>query len=108
MTRISSRDRFKTMPSAAAFYADVASGANLKPKDVKRVFEGATNLIVKEMKLNGACKVPNFVVLKTIQKKAREGGKRKCFGKECEVAARPASTALKVCATKQLSDLILR
>ena len=96
------------MPSAATFYADVASGANLKPKDVKRVFEEATSLIVKKMKLNGACKVPNFVVIKTIQKKAREGGTRKCFGKECEVASRPAKTSLKVCATKQLSDLILR
>jgi nucleoid DNA-binding protein len=96
------------MPSTAAFYAAVASGANLKPKDVKRVFDEATGLIVKEMKLNGAFKVPGLVVLKTIKKKAREGGKRKCFGKECEVAARPASTALKVCAIKQLTDLILR
>ena len=95
------------MPSTAAFYATVASGANLKPKDVKRVFDEAAGLIAKEMKLNGAFKVPNLVVLKTIKKKAREGGKRKCFGKECEVAARPASTALKVCATKQLRDLIL-
>ena len=65
-------------------------------------------MIAKEMKLNGAFKVPGLVALKTIEKKAREGGKRKCFGKECEVAARPASTALKVCAIKQLSDLILR
>ena len=95
------------MPSTAAFYATVASSANLKPKDVKRVFVEAAGLIAKEMKLNGAFKVPGLVVLKTIKKK-REGGKRKCFGKECEVAARPASTALKVCATKQLRDLILR
>ena len=96
------------MPSTAAFYANVASCANLKPKDVKRVFVEAAGLIAREMKLNGTSKVPGLVVLKTIKKKAREGGTRKCFGKECEVAARPASTALKVCATKQLKDLVLR
>ena len=61
------------MPSTAAFYAAVASGANLKPKDVKRVFEEATNLIVKKMKLNGAFKVSNLEVLKRSRKKpARE------------------------------------
>ena len=57
------------MPSAARFYADVASAANLTQKDVKRVFDEATRLIVKEMKLNGAFKVPGLVVLKTIKKK---------------------------------------
>ena len=96
------------MPSAAAFHADVASATGLKVKDVKRVFVEGTSLIVREIKQNGSFKVPNFVVLKTIKKKAREGGKRKCFGKECEVAALPASIALKVCAIKQLSDVVLR
>ena len=48
-------------------------------------------MIAKEMKLNGALKVLGLglVVLKTIKQKAGEGGKRKCFGKECEVAHGP-------------------
>lgn len=96
------------MPTVGGLIADVASEAAVAQKDVKKTIEALTKIAANELKKNGTFKIPFLANFKLVQKKAREGGIKKCFGKQMEVAARPASSSVKIVATKHLINAVLR
>ncbi len=96
------------MPSSAELIADVASEAAVTQKDVKSVIEALTKIAGRELKKNGVFSIPYLAKFKEVRNKAREGGVRKCFGKELEIPPRPASSSVKILATKQLINAVSR
>ena len=96
------------MPCSAELISDVAAEAAVTQKDVKRVIEALTKIAGRELKKSGAFAIPFLVKFKTVKKKTREGGVKKCFGKEIEVAPKPASSTVKVVATKQFLNAMSR
>ena len=100
--------RSSTMPTSAELIADVASEAAVAQKDVKNVIEALTKIAAKELKKNGVFKIPFLANFKQVKKAAREGGLKKCFGKEFEIAPKPASSSVKVVATKNLISSVSR
>ena len=96
------------MPTSAELIADVASEAAVTQKDVKSVIEALTKIAGRELKKNGVFSIPYLAKFKEVKKKAREGGVKKCFGKEFEIQPRPASSSVKILATKQLINAVSR
>ena len=96
------------MPTAVGLIADVAAATDATQKDVKKILEAVTLVAAKELKKNGTFKMPFLANFKLVQKKAREGGIRTCFGKQMEVPARPASPSVKIVATKQFISNVSR
>lgn len=94
------------MPSS--LIADVASEAAVTQNDAKRVIEALTKIAAKELRDNGVFKLPFLANFREVKKKAREGGMKKCFGKECEIPARPATSSVKIVATKHFIKNVAR
>ena len=96
------------MPTSAELIADVASEAAVTQKDVKSVIEALTKIAGRELKKNGVFSIPYLSKIKEVKKKAREGGIKNCFGKQFEIAPRPASSSVKIVAKKQLINAVSR
>ena len=94
------------MPKAGDFFATIAAETGLNQKDVKKVLDAIIAAVAREVKKNSAFKIPRLAAIKMIRKRAREAGARKMFGKEVQVAARPATTAVKAYPSKQISAAI--
>ena len=94
------------MPKAGNLFAAIAAETGLDQKDVKSVIDAISKAIVRDVKKSGVFKIPKLAAIKMIRKRARDAGARKMFGKEVQVAARPATTTLKAYASKQLRDAI--
>ncbi len=94
------------MPRAGDFFAAIAAETGLNQTDVKKVLDAIIAAVARELKKSGVSKIPRLVAIKMIRKRAREAGARKLFGKEVQVAARPATTTVKAYASKQLRDAI--
>ena len=94
------------MPKAGNFFATIAAEAGMNQKDVKMVLDAIIAAVARELKKSGVFKIPKLAAIKMIRKRAREAGIRKMFGKEVQVAARPATTTIKAYANKHLRDAI--
>ena len=86
------------MLSTDQFYAQVAKTLNNKisNKDARKVIDGVKNVIVQELNSKGSVKVPNIATFRLKTKPAREAGIRKVFGKEVHLAAKPATSKLRM------------
>ena len=96
------------MPTSAELIADVASEAAVTQKDAKKTIEALTKIAGRELKKSGLFSIPYLAKFKEVKKKAREGGIKRCFGKEFEIAPKPASTSIKIVPTKQLINAVSR
>ncbi len=94
------------MPKAGDFLGAIAAETGLKQKDIKSVLDAIIEAVAREVKKNRVFKIPRLAAIKMTTKRAREAGTRKVFGKEVQVAARPATTTIKAYVSKQLRDAI--
>ena len=86
------------MLSQDQFYAQVAKTLNnrISQKDARKVIDAVKNVIVHQLNEKGAVKVPNIATFRLKAKPAREAGIRKVFGKEVHLAAKPATSKLRI------------
>merc|ERR1719389_1297400 len=81
--------------AASDIYKAIAESTDLKPKDVKGVFEELAAIATTEVKKTEKFTIPQVVMLKLKHKPARKAGKREMFGKVVKVAAKKASKVVK-------------
>ena len=94
------------MPKACDFFSAIAAETGMNKKDVKKVLDAIVATVAREVKKSGAFKIPKLAAIKMIKKRAREAGTRKMFGKDVQVLAKPATTAVKAYPSKQICDAI--
>ena len=94
------------MPKACDFFASIAAETGLSQKDVKKVLDAIIEAVAREVKKNSVFKIPKLAAIKMIRKRAREAGTRNMFGKDVQVLAKPATTAVKAYPSKQICDAI--
>jgi hypothetical protein len=103
-------DSEKAMPKTAV-YKELATRAQLEPKQVAAVFEALEELAKEELsKKNGPGEfvIPNLIKLKLIKKPATKAGKKPNpfkKGEMMEVKAKAASVKVKPVILKGLKDL---
>jgi len=96
-----------------AIYAELAEATGLTKKQVKSVFEELGTLIERHIKKRavGTFTLPGLLKIKTVKKPARKArkGVPNPFkpGELMDVAAKPATTKVKVLALKKLKDMPL-
>ena len=92
------------MLSPPQFYAQVAQelGNKITNKDAKKVVGAIGKVVSGEIAQNRGCRIPGIAVVKVWRKAAREAGMRKVFGKDIQVAAKPAISKVRMTALKPL------
>ena len=96
-----------------AIYAELAESTGLTKKQVKSVIEGLGLLIERHLKKRGAgtFTLPGLLKIKTVKKPARKArkGVPNPFkpGELMDVAAKPATTKVKVLPLKKLKEMPL-
>ena len=71
------------------FLADVAASCQLPTNDIRKVLEGLRKVLLKQIRDNRSTKIPNIALLRIKTLKARPATKKKLFGVEKEVRAKP-------------------
>ena len=96
-----------------AIYAELADSTGLSKKQVKAVFEELGDLIERHVRKRaaGMFTLPGLLKIKTVKKPARKAqkGVPNPFkpGELMDVAAKPATTRVKILALKKLKDMPL-
>ena len=96
-----------------AIYSEIAENTELSRKQVKAVFEELNTLIERHIRKRGAgtFTVPGLMKIKTVKKPARKAQKNvpNPFrpGELMDIAAKPATTRVKVLPLKKLKDMAL-
>lgn len=96
-----------------AIYAELAESTGLSKKQVKSVFDELGNLIERHLTKRGAgtFTMPGLLKIKTVKRPARKAqkGVPNPFkpGELMDVAAKPATTRVKVLPLKKLKDMPL-
>ena len=102
-----------TPMTRTAIYAELSETTGLSKKEVKSVFEALGPLIERHLKKRGAgvFTLPGLLKIKTVKKPARKArkGVPNPFkpGELMDVAAKPATTKVKVLPLKKLKDMPL-
>ena len=102
-----------TPMNRTAIYAEIAGTTGLSKKEVRSVLEELGGLIERHLKKRGAgtFTLPGLLKIKTVKKPARKAqkGVPNPFkpGEFMDVAAKPASTKVKVLPLKKLKDMPL-
>jgi nucleoid DNA-binding protein len=102
-----------TPMTRTAIYAELAESTGLSKKQVKSVFEELGELIERHLKKRGAgtFTLPGLLKIKNVKKPARKAqkGVPNPFkpGELMDVAAKPATTKVKVLPLKKLKDMPL-
>merc|ERR1711941_85466 len=73
----------------------LATGCDLKKKDVTKVLAALAETGTGELKKAGIFTIPGLCRIKTRNKPATKAGKREIFGKMVVVKAKPAKTVVK-------------
>ena len=94
------------MPKACDFFAAIAAETGVNQKDIKKVLDAIIAAVAREVKKSGVFKIPKLAAIKMIKKRAREAGTRKMFGKDVQVLAKPATTAVNTYPSKQTCEAI--
>ncbi len=96
------------MLSQSQFYARVAQalGDKITNNDTKKVLDAIAKVVSAEVVKTGAVKIPNIAIIRVRKTAAREACSRKAFGKEIEVAAKPASVRVRMTAVKHLRSKV--
>ena len=102
------KDRY----TKSAILADIAENTELSKKQVGAVFDELASLIERHVKKGGAGEftLPGLLKIKTVKKPARKAqkGVPNPFrpGEVLDIAAKPASTRIKVLPLKGLKDFV--
>ncbi len=102
-----------TAMTKTAIYSELADSTDLSKKQVKAVFEELSDLIERHLRKRGAgtFTLPGLLKIKTVKKPARKArkGVPNPFrpGELMDVAAKPATTKVKILALKKLKDMPL-
>ncbi|MBT4162225.1 MAG: DNA-binding protein [Gammaproteobacteria bacterium] len=102
------KDRY----TKSAILADIAENTELSKKQVGAVFDELASLIERHVKKGGAGEftLPGLLKIKTVKKPARKAqkGVPNPFrpGEVMDIAAKPASTRIKVLPLKGLKDFV--
>jgi nucleoid DNA-binding protein len=97
--------------TGSAIYAELAEATGLSKKQVRAVFDELAGLIERHIKKRGpgTFTLPGLLKIKTVQRPARKAqkGVPNPFkpGELMDVAARPATTRIKVLPLKKLKDM---
>ena len=115
MAKTAKKKPFKPSPankrrSRGDVVRQIAAGTELKPRQVKDVFEALTSLIAADLSKKGAGEF-NFnglMKLKTVNKPATSArkGRNPFTGEEIMIKAKPASRKVRVRALRNLNGLI--
>jgi len=103
----------KEAMTRTAIYAEIAETTGLAKKEVKSVIEALGPLIERHLKKRavGTFTLPGLLKIKTVKKPARKArkGVPNPFkpGELMDVAAKPATTKVKVLPLKKLKDMPL-
>ncbi|WP_428389675.1 HU family DNA-binding protein [Mucisphaera sp.] len=92
-------------------FSAIADDTGLTKKDVAAVFDSMTGLIKKEVGSGrgaGAFTVPGLLKIVRFKKKATKArmGRNPATGEEIKIAAKPASTVVKLRALKPLKEMV--
>lgn len=96
----------------SAILGEIASNADLSKKQVSAVFDELANVIERHIKKGGAGEftLPGLLKIKTVKKPARKArkGVPNPFrpGELMDIAAKPASTKVKVLPLKGLKEMV--
>merc|ERR1719217_152654 len=82
----------------------IEAKSGVKAKEVKAVMEALEGIIPGALKSSGKFTIPGVTMIKLRKKPATPAGKRKAFGKEIKVKAKPARTIVKCFTAKSLKD----
>lgn len=102
------KDKF----TKSAILAEIASSAGLTKKQVTAVFDELTSLVERHVKKGGAGEftLPGLLKIKTVKKPARKARKGVANpfrpGELMDIAAKPASTKVKVLPLKGLKEMV--
>ena len=93
-------------------FAEIAEDTELSRKEVASVFESLEGILGRHIKKGaiGHCTIPGLMKVKTVKKPARKAQKNvpNPFrpGELMDIAAKPASTKVKVLPLKKLKDMV--
>jgi nucleoid DNA-binding protein len=93
-------------------FAEIAEETELSRKEVAAVFESLEGILARHIKKGavGQCTIPGLMKVKTVKKPARKAQKNvpNPFrpGELMDIAAKPASTKVKVLPLKKLKDMV--
>merc|ERR1711907_316290 len=96
----------KKAMTSGAIISQVAEKTELKTKQVRAVFAELREVAYAEVAKTEKFTIPQLVMLKLKHKPARKAGKKMMFGREVQVAAKPASKVVKAFPAKSLKDSI--
>ena len=91
---------------AAKFYDTLSTETKLPQATVKKVMASIIKMTVKSLSDDGRLVIPGYATLKLQKKAARAETVKKVFGKEVTVAARAASSVVRISPVKKLRDLV--
>lgn len=97
----------------SALYAELAENTELSKKDIAKVMDELGNIVERHIKKRGAgvFTLPGLLKIKTVKKKATPArkGVPNPFkpGETMDVAAKPATTKVKVLPLKKLKEMAL-
>ena len=97
-----------TARMAREFYDAVAKDSRMSPVQVKKVLGSMFNLTVKTLQNGENIKIPNYCTVKLHKKPARPEQVKNVFGKEVKVAAREASSTVRIAPVKKLRDQVAK
>ena len=103
----------KTAMTKSALLGEIAENTNLSKKEVAAVMDELSNIIHRHVKKRsvGSFTLPGLLKIKTVKKPARKAQKNvpNPFkpGETMDIAAKPASTKIKVLPLKRLKDMAL-
>ena len=115
--KVSAKAAVKKMPSIgkkmtkAQIITALAEDTDLSKKDVAAVFSSLGDLITRHIQKRGSGEfaIPDTgVKIRRVKKPARKArmGRNPATGEEMKIAAKPASTAVRISALKALKDVI--
>ena len=82
--------------SLAELHGSLANASGLLPKDAKVFLEALREVAAENLRDRGCFKIPNIVMLRKRTTPERSATKKRMFGKDVVLAAKPASC--KICA----------
>ena len=81
-------DKKRRTPNS--FYKDISDAAGVEMKDVEATFDALSELVVTKLRKDGRFTIPDIVLFRLKDTKARPATTKKLFDKEVPIAARPA------------------
>merc|ERR1712085_189720 len=107
MKAMKAKPRAAGAPLSKTGIADaLATASQVKKADCARILDALAEMAGTQTKSVGKFVIPGLVMIKTRKKPATKAGKRRMFGKEVLVAAKPAKTVVKAFPVQALKRAI--